>query len=165
MQKYISKVPGQNGVSQAWYIVEIHHSGRKPSICAKSTNLYVGFRSSLWVYAEEGRGCFFSCLFCFFVYIYLCNFTWIFLSILRQFSLFLIIFSYFCQPEKKVKDWSCKFCKSVLLPIGVTRVNIWTMFVFPRNKGLWRWLKELCTALAIASLKTYGKSKLATFNF
>ena len=25
-------VPDQNGVSQAWYIVEIHHSGRKPSI-------------------------------------------------------------------------------------------------------------------------------------
>ena len=29
---YISRVPDQNGVSQAWYIVEIHHSGRKPSI-------------------------------------------------------------------------------------------------------------------------------------
>ena len=28
----ISRVPDQNGVSQAWYIVEIHHSGRKPSI-------------------------------------------------------------------------------------------------------------------------------------
>ena len=27
--KYNSKVPDQNGVSQAWYIVEIHHSGRK----------------------------------------------------------------------------------------------------------------------------------------
>ena len=26
-----SRVPSQNGVSQAWYIVEIHHSGRKPS--------------------------------------------------------------------------------------------------------------------------------------
>ena len=26
-----SRVPDQNGVSQAWYIVEIHHSGRKPS--------------------------------------------------------------------------------------------------------------------------------------
>ena len=30
----ISRVPNQNGVSQAWYIVEIHHSGREPSICA-----------------------------------------------------------------------------------------------------------------------------------
>ena len=29
----ISRVPGQNGVSQAWYIVEIHHSGGEPSIC------------------------------------------------------------------------------------------------------------------------------------
>ena len=28
----ISRVPDQNGVSQAWYIVEIYHSGRKPSI-------------------------------------------------------------------------------------------------------------------------------------
>ena len=31
--RYISRVPNQNGVSQAWYLVEIHHSGRKPSIC------------------------------------------------------------------------------------------------------------------------------------
>ena len=30
----ISRVPGQNGVSRAWYIVEIHHSGWKPSICS-----------------------------------------------------------------------------------------------------------------------------------
>ena len=29
---YISRVLDQNGVSQAWYIVEIHHSARKPSI-------------------------------------------------------------------------------------------------------------------------------------
>ena len=29
----ISRVPDQNGVSQAWYIAEIHHSGRKPLIC------------------------------------------------------------------------------------------------------------------------------------
>ena len=28
----ISRVPDQNGVSQAGYIVEIHHSGREPSI-------------------------------------------------------------------------------------------------------------------------------------
>ena len=28
----ISRVPIQNGVSQALYIVEIHHSGRKPLI-------------------------------------------------------------------------------------------------------------------------------------
>ena len=30
----ISRVPDQNGVSQAWYLVEIHHSGWKPSILA-----------------------------------------------------------------------------------------------------------------------------------
>ena len=30
----ISRVPDQNGVPQAWFIVEIHHSGRKPSIYA-----------------------------------------------------------------------------------------------------------------------------------
>ena len=28
------RVSDQNGVSQAWYIVEIHHSGRKPSNCS-----------------------------------------------------------------------------------------------------------------------------------
>ena len=28
----ISRVPDQNGVSRVWYIAEIHHSGRKPSI-------------------------------------------------------------------------------------------------------------------------------------
>ena len=28
----ISRAPDQNGVSQAWYIVEVHHSGREPSI-------------------------------------------------------------------------------------------------------------------------------------
>ena len=28
----ILRVPGQNGVSQARYIAEIHHSGRKPSV-------------------------------------------------------------------------------------------------------------------------------------
>ena len=31
----ISRVPDQNGVSQIWYIVEIHHSGWKPSIWCK----------------------------------------------------------------------------------------------------------------------------------
>ena len=31
----ISWVPDQNGVSQAWYIVEIHHSGPEPSICSQ----------------------------------------------------------------------------------------------------------------------------------
>ena len=30
---YISRVSDRDGVSQAWYIVEIHHSGRKPTIC------------------------------------------------------------------------------------------------------------------------------------
>ena len=37
----ISRVPSQNGVPQAWFRVEIHHSGRKPSIykwfCLQST--------------------------------------------------------------------------------------------------------------------------------
>ena len=32
----ISRVPDQKGASQAWYIVEIHHSGREPSICSSS---------------------------------------------------------------------------------------------------------------------------------
>ena len=29
-----ARVPDQKGVSQAWYIAEIQHSGRKPSNCA-----------------------------------------------------------------------------------------------------------------------------------
>ena len=29
----LSRVPDQNGVPQAWYIVELHHSGREPSLC------------------------------------------------------------------------------------------------------------------------------------
>ena len=29
----MSRVPDQNGVSQAWYIAETHHYSRKPSIC------------------------------------------------------------------------------------------------------------------------------------
>ena len=32
--KKISRVPVQNSVSQAWYMVEIHHSGWEPLICA-----------------------------------------------------------------------------------------------------------------------------------
>ena len=30
-EHFKSRVPDQNGVSQAWFIVEIHHSGQKPS--------------------------------------------------------------------------------------------------------------------------------------
>ena len=33
-----SRVPDQNGVSQAWYIVEIHHSGQEPSKWASWQN-------------------------------------------------------------------------------------------------------------------------------
>ena len=32
----ISRVPSQNGVSQAWHTVKIHHSGREPSISYSS---------------------------------------------------------------------------------------------------------------------------------
>ena len=38
-QPNISRVPDQNGVSQAWCIVEIHHSGGKPLICKKDADL------------------------------------------------------------------------------------------------------------------------------
>ena len=46
---YISRVPHQNGASQARYIVEIHHSGREPSIYMEllkttiGTDLSVGY--------------------------------------------------------------------------------------------------------------------------
>ena len=36
----ISRVLGQNGVSQAWHIVEIHHSGWKPSIYAHAWSTF-----------------------------------------------------------------------------------------------------------------------------
>ena len=39
----IWRVPDQKGVSQAWYIVEIHHSGREPSI------LYVYIYVSIYI--------------------------------------------------------------------------------------------------------------------
>ena len=38
----ISRVPDQNGVSQAWYIVEIYHSGLKPSISLQRYTILVG---------------------------------------------------------------------------------------------------------------------------
>ena len=33
LYEQISRVPGQNGVSQLYIMLEIHHSGREPSIC------------------------------------------------------------------------------------------------------------------------------------
>ena len=36
---FISRVPNQNGVSQAWYIVKIHHSGQEPSIFSHTSGL------------------------------------------------------------------------------------------------------------------------------
>ena len=38
-----SRVPDQNGVSQAWYIVKIHHSGQKPSkyTCSLPNSCYL----------------------------------------------------------------------------------------------------------------------------
>ena len=41
-----SRVPDQNGVSQAWYIVQIHHSGWKPSKWV--TNAYIPPYNMLW---------------------------------------------------------------------------------------------------------------------
>ena len=46
---YISRVSDQNGVSHAWYIVEIHHSGRKPSICV-CKNMDVHVCTYIYVY-------------------------------------------------------------------------------------------------------------------
>ena len=44
----ISSVSDQNGVSQAWYIVEIHHSGREPSHFIIVLCLRYAYRSSRW---------------------------------------------------------------------------------------------------------------------
>ena len=41
MEYYISRVPDQNGISQACYIAEIHHSGLKPSICFKGAGTHI----------------------------------------------------------------------------------------------------------------------------
>ena len=46
---YILRVPDQSSVSQAWYIVEIHHSGRKPSIFnIPLYSFYVNPFSPMW---------------------------------------------------------------------------------------------------------------------
>ena len=37
-RKLETTVPHQNDVSQAWYTVEIHHSGREPSKCSFKAN-------------------------------------------------------------------------------------------------------------------------------
>ena len=37
LNTYISRVPDQNGISQACYLVEIYHSGPRPSIFVRST--------------------------------------------------------------------------------------------------------------------------------
>ena len=37
--KYISRVPDQNGVSLLYVMLEIHHSGREPSIHMRYVNL------------------------------------------------------------------------------------------------------------------------------
>ena len=49
----ILRVPDQNGVSQAWYKVQILHSGRKPSICC-SYELKTGNRE--WLQDRKSRG-------------------------------------------------------------------------------------------------------------
>ena len=55
-----SRVPAQNGVSQAWYIVEIHHSGGKPSVlCLLHTafsyfsSMFVAHTGVLTVFAHH----------------------------------------------------------------------------------------------------------------
>ena len=50
----MSRVPDQNGVSQAWYIVEIRHSGREPSIYT-SQKMHVkltGENLDIWHFSE-----------------------------------------------------------------------------------------------------------------
>ena len=39
MNVYILRVSDQNGVSQAWYVAEIHHSGREPSLIISATGM------------------------------------------------------------------------------------------------------------------------------
>ena len=49
----ISRVPDQNGVSQARYIVEIHHSGRKPLIYKHTVNTQFADRPCQCLWRER----------------------------------------------------------------------------------------------------------------
>ena len=44
---FLSRVPDQNGVARAWYIVEIHHSGQEPSLCFPSSTLLIVHQAML----------------------------------------------------------------------------------------------------------------------
>ena len=48
----ISRVPNQNGVSLLYIMLEIHHSGREPSVCLRPGHLNVGVGES-WRCREE----------------------------------------------------------------------------------------------------------------
>ena len=54
-EPHISRVPDQNGVSQA-YVVEIHHSGRKPSIVRnhQKNGRYIFFQTFIISLFVEG---------------------------------------------------------------------------------------------------------------
>ena len=68
-QHSTSRVPDQNGVSQAWYIVEIYHSGQKPSTFnlnqkryVRKTNADIWLSSVAMIYNDYSFYCCFVCL-------------------------------------------------------------------------------------------------------
>ena len=56
MHVYISRIFDQNGVSLQWYIVEIHHSGWKPSIC-KIIIMIIAFKGIIRDYFTISSQC------------------------------------------------------------------------------------------------------------
>ena len=52
-----SRVPDQNGVSEAWYIAEIHHSGQKPSKCKFLLRQKMKSKLSLPAACVEAKNC------------------------------------------------------------------------------------------------------------
>ena len=51
---FVSRASDQNGVSKAQYIVEIHHSGREPSVCTLFSVMCVTNLSSFYLYFTSG---------------------------------------------------------------------------------------------------------------
>ena len=68
---YITRVSDQTGVCQAWYIVEINHSGWKPTTYTRTWLLYVNCWT-WWTMADPlkrgCRTCWFCCCSCFFLF-------------------------------------------------------------------------------------------------
>ena len=86
----ISRVSDQNGVSLLYIMLEIHHSGRKPSICFALLTIY------LYSHIHSSHVCSFNphiCIYISFIYIYCIYILFIHLSICLSIHLSVLSFS------------------------------------------------------------------------